>query len=58
MDALKGYPRANLRLVDPKRLSRSLLCGSRKRLRDCHFCLVPAGITPSSRRLYEAIAAK
>ena len=31
---------------------------SRQELRRCKFCLVPAGITPSSRRYYEALVAK
>ena len=31
---------------------------SRRELRRCKFCLVPAGMTPSSRRYYEAIVAK
>ena len=30
----------------------------RRTLRECKLCLVPAGITPSSRRFYEAIVAK
>ena len=25
-------------------------------MRQCKFCLVPAGLTPTSRRFYEAIA--
>jgi len=40
----------------PWRLSRSLLCESRQRMRKCKFCLIPAGLTPTSRRFYEAIA--
>lgn len=55
---LRTHPGAMVRLVEPKRMTRSLLCGSRRRMRTCHFCLVPRGITPSSRRFYEAIAAK
>ena len=55
---LDGYPDAQLRAVDASRLSRPLLCGTRRRMRQCRFCLVPRGITPSSRRLYEALAAK
>lgn len=31
-------------------------CNSRRRMRQCKFCLVPAGLTPTSRRFYEAIA--
>ena len=31
---------------------------TRRTLRQCKLCLVPAGITPSSRRFYEAIVAK
>ena len=27
-------------------------------MRQCKLCLVPAGITPSSRRFYEALVAK
>ena len=40
----------------PWRLSRALMCASRRRMRQCKFCLVPAGLTPTSRRFYEAIA--
>jgi hypothetical protein len=58
MKVLRDYPGALIRTSDPQRLSRSLLCGSRRRMRMCKFCLVPKGITPSSRRLYEALAAK
>ena len=47
-----------VRMVSQGRITRSLMCGSRRRLRTCKFCMVPRGITPSSRRLYEAIAAK
>ena len=56
--AFRDYPRAMVRASDPQRLTRSLLCASRRRLRQCKFCLVPRGLTPSSRRLYEALAAK
>ena len=31
---------------------------TRRQLRQCKLCLVPAGITPSSRRFYEALVAK
>ena len=31
---------------------------TRHRLRKCKLCLVPAGMTPSSRRFYEALVAK
>ena len=55
---LRGYPDAVVRSVDPHAQTRSLLCGSRRRMRACKFCLIPRGITPSSRRLYEALAAK
>ena len=55
---MRGYPKSLIRSIDPQRLSRSLLCGSRRRMRTCRFCLIPKGMTPSSRRLYEAIAAK
>ena len=56
--AFRQYPDAFVRLHDQSRLSRSLLCGSRRRMRTCKFCLIPPGLTPASRRLYEAIAAK
>ena len=58
MQALKAYPKAMIRMADPQRLNRNLLCGSRRRMRACKFCVVPKGITPSSRRFYEALAAK
>ena len=36
---------------------RAVVCGTRVTMRNCQYCLVPAGITPSSRRFYEALAA-
>lgn len=56
---LRQYPGALVRTVDAARRSRSLLCGSRRRMRTCQFCLIPHGhATPSSRRFYEALATK
>lgn len=57
---LQQYPNAVIRSVGGRadKLPRSLLCGTRRRLRSCKFCIVPRGITPSSRRFYEALAAK
>ena len=37
--------------------ARALTARSRRAMRGCQLCLVPAGITPSSRRFYEAVVA-
>ena len=59
-ETLRRFPNAYIRepldTRKPWRLSRSLMCASRQRMRQCKFCLVPAGLTPTSRRFYEAIA--
>ena len=60
--ALRGFPHAHVKpplesARAPWRLTRRLLCASRARMRQCKFCLVPGGLTPSSRRFYEALAA-
>ncbi len=46
------------RLGPAARRARTVVCGTRRRMRECRFCVVPAGLTPSSRRFYEALAAK
>jgi hypothetical protein len=60
--SLRGFPDAVLRASDASKQTakqaRAALCGARRRMRACKFCLVPRGPTPSSRRLYEALAAK
>ncbi|KAL1522962.1 hypothetical protein AB1Y20_017926 [Prymnesium parvum] len=55
---LRDFPNALIRPpIDPHRLSRGVLCATRRRLHQCKFCLVPRGVTPSSRRFFEALAA-
>ena len=41
-----------------RQAERRRVVASRGALRECKLCLVPAGITPSSRRFYEALAAQ
>ena len=65
--ALSGFPNVALGLSEKRSFDaaanvvqgeRRQTLRTRSRLRKCKFCLVPAGLTPSSRRLYEAIVAK
>ena len=42
---------------DARQTERARTLATRAKLRQCKFCLVPAGITPSSRRFYEALVA-
>ena len=44
--------------ADARSFERRRTLATRHRLRKCKLCLVPAGMTPSSRRFYEAIVAK
>ena len=44
--------------ADARRVERRRTLGTRSRLRSCKLCLVPAGLTPSSRLFYEALAAR
>ena len=46
------------RSVDARLMERRRTLQTRHRMRKCKLCLVPAGLTPSSRRFYEAIVAK
>ena len=65
--ALRGVPNTALALsgkasfdaaVDVVQSERRRTLRTRVILRQCKLCLVPAGMTPSSRRYYEAVAAK
>ena len=55
---LRSHKGSLVRTIEPRRLTRNLMCGTRRRMRMCKFCLVPRGTTPSTRRFYEALAAK
>ena len=44
--------------TDARNFERRRTLATRHKLRRCKLCLVPAGLTPSSRRFYEAIVAK
>ena len=67
LKALGRVPGAMLRLTsfqhfngstDALDAQRRRTAGTRRALRSCKLCLVPAGMTPSSRRFYEALVAK
>ena len=52
-------PRARAcRQIDLHACGRSLSCAARRRMRECRFCLVPRALAPSSRRFFEAVAAR
>ena len=56
-DAAGGGSKA-ARKAGRRQAERRRTVASRSALRECKLCLVPAGITPSSRRFYEALAAQ
>ena len=64
--AFKQYPDAIMRPMKSeeaqrlargrdKRRRRTAFCRTRQRTRQCRFCIVPSGVTPSSRRFFEAV---
>ena len=61
-ELFRDYPGADVRapakLGRHGHVKRNPVCATRERMASCRFCLVPPGLTPTSRRLYEAIATR
>ena len=61
-ELFRDFPGADVRapakLGRHGHVKRNPVCATRERMASCRFCLVPPGLTPTSRRLYEAIATR